>query len=153
MTGFRMSFRTEVIQQLRTSTRTSAATALFEDVDASLRVLDTHCLVAANRARVYHHKVPGSRDAERTLGEMYILNRGYVLSKHKPLGRRIVSDAYLFCFYKSSATAWACGRGSAATGSGAPSPSTGRSPSSSPPRPNSSRPSTATCASGASASD
>ena len=44
--------------------------------------------------------MPGSRDAERTLGAMHILNRGYVLSKHKPLGRRIVSAAYLFCFYK-----------------------------------------------------
>jgi glycosyltransferase involved in cell wall biosynthesis len=99
MTGFRMSFRTEVIRRLRFDENLGRY-ALFEDVDASLRVLDTHCLVAANRARVYHHKVPGSRDAERTLGAMHILNRGYVLSKHKPLGRRIVSDAYLFCFYK-----------------------------------------------------
>ena len=99
MTGFRMSFRTEVIRRLRFDENLGRY-SLFEDVDASLRVLDSHCLVAANRARVYHHKVPGSRDAERTLGAMHILNRGYVLSKHKPLERRIVSGAYLFCFYK-----------------------------------------------------
>ena len=47
--------------------------------------ITTRCPVAARRAdaRCHAHLV-----------------RGYVLSKHKPLGRRIVSDAYLFCLYK-----------------------------------------------------
>jgi glycosyltransferase involved in cell wall biosynthesis len=99
MTGFRMSFRTEVIRRLRFDEGLGRY-ALFEDVDASLRTLDSHCLVAATGARVYHHKAPGRRDAERTLGAMHILNRGYILSKHQPLDRRLRSEAYLFSFYK-----------------------------------------------------
>ena len=31
---------------------------------------------------------------------MQILNRAYVLSKRQPLGRGLISRAYLFCFYK-----------------------------------------------------
>ena len=99
MTGFRMSFRTELIRRTPFD-EDLGRYALFEDVDLSLRVLDSACLVAALSARVYHHKVPGRRDAERALGVMQILNRGYVLSKHQPLGRSLRSSAYLFCFYK-----------------------------------------------------
>ncbi len=99
MTGFRMSFRTDLIRR-GPFDEDLGRYALFEDVDASLRTLDSACLVAAHGARVYHHKVPGRRDAERALGVMQILNRAYVLSKHQPLGRDIVSRAYLFCFYK-----------------------------------------------------
>lgn len=99
MTGFRMSFRTELIRRAPFD-EDLGRYALFEDVDASLRILDSHCLVGARRALVYHHKVPGRRDAERALGVMQILNRAYVLSKHQPLGRGLISRAYLFCFYK-----------------------------------------------------
>lgn len=99
MTGFRMSFRTELIRRLRFD-EDLGRYSLFEDADASLRVLDGQCLVVARDALFYHHKVPGRRDAERALGVMQILNRGYVLSKHQPLGRDLVSRAYLFCFYK-----------------------------------------------------
>lgn len=99
MTGFRMSFRTEVIRRVRFD-ESLGRYALFEDVDASLRTLDSHAIVAARRAPVYHHKMPGRRDAERAIGAMQILNRGYVLSKHRPLGGRLVSEAYLFSLYK-----------------------------------------------------
>ena len=99
MTGFRMSFRTELIRRLRFD-EDLGRYALFEDVDASLRALDSHCLVAARRARVYHHKVPGKRDGERAFGAMHVLNRGYVVAKHQPLGARLTSETYLFCLYK-----------------------------------------------------
>ncbi len=99
MTGFRMSFRTALIRR-GPFDENLGRYALFEDVDVSLRVLDSACLVGALGARVYHHKVPGRRDAERALGAMQMLNRAYVLCKHQPLGRDLVSRAYLFCFYK-----------------------------------------------------
>ena len=99
MTGFRMSFRTGLIRRLRFDEGLGRY-ALFEDADALLRVLDTHCLVAAAKARIYHHKVPGRRDAERAFGAMHVLNRGYVLAKHQPLGARLTAETYLFCLYK-----------------------------------------------------
>ena len=44
MTGFRMSFRTELIRRAPFD-EDLGRYALFEDVDASLRMLDSHCLV------------------------------------------------------------------------------------------------------------
>lgn len=82
MTGFRMSYRTEVIRRLRFDEELGRY-ALFEDIDASLRVLDTHCLAAAQDAYIYHHKAPERRDGGQALGAMHILNRAYVLAKDR----------------------------------------------------------------------
>lgn len=104
MTGFRMSYRTEVIRRLGFDEGLGRY-ALFEDVDASLRVLDSHCLVAALDASIYHHKAPERRDAGRAMGTMHILNRAYVLAKDRTedpgAWARIRGQAGRFAAYKT----------------------------------------------------
>ena len=81
MTGFRMSFRTNVIRASGFD-ETLGGYALCEDVDASFQVLKTHLLVGARNAKIFHYKVPTSRGSGRVLGAMHILNRAYVLKRH-----------------------------------------------------------------------
>ena len=64
MTGFRMSFRTEVVRAVGFDEALKRY-AVFEDVDASFRVLKTHVLVGARNAEIYHHKAPSRRGCMR----------------------------------------------------------------------------------------
>lgn len=104
MTGFRMSFRTEVIRALQFDEGLGRY-ALFEDIDASLRTLDNFCVVAATQAFIYHLKAPERRDAGRAMGVMHILNRAYVLAKDRSDNprewARIQSEARRFAGYKT----------------------------------------------------
>jgi glycosyltransferase involved in cell wall biosynthesis len=78
MTGFRMSFRTEIVRRVGFNENLGRY-ALYEDVDAGLGVLrGGHDLVAALDARIYHHKAPENRAAGRQMGVITILNRAYV---------------------------------------------------------------------------
>lgn len=78
MTGFRMSFRTDVIRKVGFNENLGRY-ALYEDVDAGLGVLrGGHSLVAAREAQIYHHKAPETRAAGRQMGVINILNRAYV---------------------------------------------------------------------------
>jgi glycosyltransferase involved in cell wall biosynthesis len=104
MTGFRMSYRTEVIRRLRFDEGLGRY-ALFEDIDASLRVLDTHCLAAASDAWIYHHKAPERRDGGQAMGAMHILNRAYVLTKDRTADSKawamICGEARRYAGYKT----------------------------------------------------
>ncbi|OWJ84105.1 hypothetical protein CDV52_09490 [Haematobacter missouriensis] len=104
MTGFRMSFRTDLIRRLGFDEGLGRY-ALFEDIDASLRILDSHCLVAAEDAFIYHHKAPERRDSGRAMGAMHILNRAYVLAKDRVSDpadwARVQEDAKRFATYKT----------------------------------------------------
>ena len=78
MTGFRMSFRSSVIQQVGFNENLGRY-ALYEDIDAGLRVLaNGYSLVAARNASIYHHKAPERRTGGRQMGVINILNRAYV---------------------------------------------------------------------------
>lgn len=77
MTGFRMSFRTDEIRHVGFD-ETLGGYALCEDIDASLAVMDKGLVVAAKRAKIYHHKYPGSRSAGRTMGAIEVMNPLYV---------------------------------------------------------------------------
>jgi GT2 family glycosyltransferase len=78
MTGFRMSFRTDVVRRVGFNENLGRY-ALYEDVDAGLGVLrGGHDLVAAKSAQIYHHKAPETRTAGRQMGVINILNRAYV---------------------------------------------------------------------------
>ena len=79
MTGFRMSFRTELIRR-RGFNEHLGRYALCEDIDAGFGILQSHLLVGARNAQIYHHKAPERRAGGRALGAMHILNRGYVLA-------------------------------------------------------------------------
>jgi GT2 family glycosyltransferase len=81
MTGFRMSFRRTAIAEdgfdeiLRKY-------GWFEDIDASYTAMRNGFVVAANRARIYHHRTAARRDDGYRMGMWAILNRGYVVMKH-----------------------------------------------------------------------
>ena len=81
MTGFRMSFRTDLIRQ-QGFDETLGRYALFEDTDASFKILKSHLLIGARRAQIYHYKAPAKRDNGYSMGAMQILNRAYVLALH-----------------------------------------------------------------------
>jgi glycosyltransferase involved in cell wall biosynthesis len=81
MTGFRMSFRANVIKQYGFN-ESLGRYALFEDIDASFSVMKNNFVVAAKNARIFHYKSPENRDSGRTLGILHILNRAYVVCRH-----------------------------------------------------------------------
>ncbi len=86
MTGFRMSFRTDAIRAAPFDENLSSY-SLFEDACASFAVMASGRMVlAARKARVYHHRFPGKRGNGRTLGALQILNRAYAVALHSPPG-------------------------------------------------------------------
>jgi GT2 family glycosyltransferase len=96
MTGFRMSFRTDVIRACPFDENLSSY-SLFEDVEASFAVMSTGRMVlGARRARVYHHRFPGKRGNGRTLGAIQILNRAYVIARRAPVGHPARAALYPF---------------------------------------------------------
>jgi hypothetical protein len=85
MTGFRMTFRTQVIRACPFDELLDTY-ALYEDRDASLGALDQGFLVCATRAKVYHHRVPSLRTSGFKWGVIQVLNRAYVVYKHTDPG-------------------------------------------------------------------
>lgn len=81
MTGFRMSFRSDIVCRTRFD-ETLSGYALDEDVEASFAAARHGLLVGALGARIYHHRFPGGRGDARALGATTILNRVYVMLKH-----------------------------------------------------------------------
>jgi glycosyltransferase involved in cell wall biosynthesis len=80
MTGYRMSFRTEVIRA-NPFDENLKFYSVVEDLDASLAAMRHGCLVGARNARIYHHKFPSGRGDPYYLGVVRILNRSYVVLK------------------------------------------------------------------------
>jgi hypothetical protein len=99
MTGYRMSFRTDVIRRTGFD-ELLGRYALFEDADACLQVTRTKFLVLACNARIHHYRSPEARDTGRAMGVMQILNRAYVLAKHDALNEAIARDLYRYSKYK-----------------------------------------------------
>jgi glycosyltransferase involved in cell wall biosynthesis len=99
ITGFRMSFRTDLIKRIGFD-EVLGRYALFEDHDACMGVLASHCIVTANRARVFHHRLPQQRADGVELGVMHVLNRAYILSKHAPAASSVRSALTRFAYYK-----------------------------------------------------
>lgn len=80
MTGYRMSFRAEVIKQIRFD-ETLKNYALHEDTDASFRAMRMGYLIGARNARIYHHRFPGKRADSYLMGVMQVMNRSYICEK------------------------------------------------------------------------
>ncbi len=98
MTGFQMSFRTEIIRQCGFDERLGRY-SLMEDRDASLYALAERLIVRAEGAKVYHFRMPGKRTDDFEWGVINILNRAYIVAKHAPLGspaRRMLRRYSLF---------------------------------------------------------
>jgi len=81
MGGYRMSFRTAAIRA-EGFEEMFEGYGLFEDIDAGFAMARHGALVGARRARIHHHKFPGSRAGGFTLGARQVLNRAYVVLRH-----------------------------------------------------------------------
>lgn len=79
--GFRMSFRSEVIKQIGGFDERLTNYGLYEDQDAALGSLATHCNVLARSARVFHYSFPGGRYGGFENGVTTVLNRTYIICK------------------------------------------------------------------------
>ncbi|KFI27009.1 hypothetical protein CN97_02045 [Haematobacter massiliensis] len=86
MTGYLMSFRTAAIRPSGFE-EAFAGYGLFEDIDASFQAMRFGALVAARRARVYHHRAPAGRPDPYHHAAMSILNRGLIFAKQFGSGR------------------------------------------------------------------
>jgi GT2 family glycosyltransferase len=99
MTGFRMSFRTEVIRQ-RGFDENLGRYALFEDTDASFGILESHLLIGARTAQISHPKAPARRANGRAMGAMQILNRAYVVARTGQTDRKMRALHRRYSLYK-----------------------------------------------------
>lgn len=99
MTGFRMSFRTDLIRQSGFNEQLGSY-ALFEDVDACFGILRSHLLVGARQAQIYHHKAPARRANGRAMGAMQLLNRAYVLARARETDAHMIHLMRRFARYK-----------------------------------------------------
>jgi GT2 family glycosyltransferase len=81
LTGYRMSFRTEVIKA-EGFDETFGGYSLFEDTDASWAVARHGCLIGARKGKIYHHRFPSGRSNPYGLGAMSIANLAYLMAKH-----------------------------------------------------------------------
>lgn len=99
MTGFRMSFRTDLIRRTGFNEHLGRY-ALGEDIDAGFGILRDHLLVGARNAQIYHHKAPDRRANGRALGAMHILNRAYILARAGETDDRLRAMQSRFALYK-----------------------------------------------------
>lgn len=99
MTGFRMSFRTELIRRTGFNEYLGRY-ALCEDIDAGFGILRDHLLIGARNAQIYHHKAPARRANGRAMGAMHILNRAYVLACAQENDARMLAMMRRFSLYK-----------------------------------------------------
>lgn len=85
--GYRMTFRTEVLRELRFDPTLGSRVgyATHEDIDIGLRVLASGSLVAAApRSLVFHCVAPGARAAGFDYGFFHVLNYLYICAKVMP---------------------------------------------------------------------
>jgi glycosyltransferase involved in cell wall biosynthesis len=99
MTGYRMTFRTDVIQRLRFD-EVLTRYCLFEDRDASFSAWRTGAVVATSKSRIYHHRSPEKRDAGRRMGVEQLLNQAYLIAKHTSRDHPARSSVQRFARYK-----------------------------------------------------
>lgn len=91
MTGFRMSFRREVIAATGFD-ETLPGYALLEDIDASLTAARSGLLVGALDAKIFHYRFPGGRGDMFAWGFFSVFNRSYVVQKHLNSGHFSVEE-------------------------------------------------------------
>jgi len=99
MTGFRMSFRTEVIREFGFP-EDMGHYSIIEDIDASFNAWKRGAVVAARNAQVFHYKSPERRAGGKRLGVMQILNKAFVVAKFTPPGDPARAAMRRFARYK-----------------------------------------------------
>ena len=100
MTGFRMTFRTDVIRKIQFDPILRRY-SLFEDRDASLGAWSQGAVVAALDAKIFHFRSPENRDNGRRMGVQQLLNLAYVTAKHSAPGDISRARLQRFARYKT----------------------------------------------------
>jgi glycosyltransferase involved in cell wall biosynthesis len=100
MTGFRMSFRTEIVREFGFEERFTNY-ALFDDVDASFGAWKRGTVVAARQARVFHYRSPERRANGRRLGAQQLLAEAFIIAKHTEPGHPARRAMMRFARYKA----------------------------------------------------
>ncbi len=111
ITGFRMSFRTDVVRQVGFDETLgyAAGYSYHEDFDVSLAIERLgYALVSAERAKVCHYKFPGKRSKGYSYGFCSIANSVYIVRKHIRQDTHIYSDLERYLKYKVSLYALRC---------------------------------------------
>lgn len=99
MTGFRMSFRTAVLRKTGFDLHFTNY-AIFDDIDASFGAWKSGAVVAATKAKVYHHRSPERRLGGWRIGARQLLDKAYVVAKHTPIGSSGRACMRRFALYK-----------------------------------------------------
>ncbi len=99
MTGFRMSFRSNIIRSVKFDEKLTRY-SLFEDIDASFGAWKLGWVVGARRAKIYHFRSPEKRDGGFRLGAQQLLNKAYVIYKHSSPGDLARFKLNRFASYK-----------------------------------------------------
>ena len=105
ITGFRMSFRTDVVRQVGFDETLGygGGYAYHEDFDLSLAIERLgYALVSAERAKVCHYTFPGKRAKGYTYGFCSIANTIYVCKKHIGTDVSIYRDLDRYLKYKTA---------------------------------------------------
>ena len=100
VTGYRMSFRTEVIRELGGFDERLGTYGLYEDFDASIGCLQKHHNVLAGRSKCFHYRVPSKRVSASEFGIMAILNRTYITCKYSLPRSTTRSKLIRYLYYK-----------------------------------------------------
>ena len=100
ITGFKMSFRTDVISKegFDEDLGMYVGWAYAEDMDACLNVAKKYLLVGARNARVHHYKYPATRVSGTKAGFIMFLNDLYVTLKHDGATLNVVK--YVLRYWK-----------------------------------------------------
>jgi GT2 family glycosyltransferase len=100
VSGYRMSFRTDLIRKLGGFDERLGRYGMFEDKDVSIGALNEHMNVCAKRASIFHYRQPDQRVDGAEFGMMAILNRTYVVCKHAPPGSMVRRTVSRYLYYK-----------------------------------------------------
>jgi len=100
MTGFRMTFRTDVIQRFKFDINLTRY-SLFEDRAASYKAWQMGAVVGARNAKIYHYRSPEKRDNGRRMGAQQLLNLAYVIASNSPVGHPARRALRRFGTYKT----------------------------------------------------
>lgn len=100
MTGFRMSFRTEIIRRFGFD-EIFQNYCLFEDIDASFAAWKVGGVVAALKAQIYHYRSPERRANGFRMGFDHLMNKAYVVAKHTERDHVVRRSFPIFATYKT----------------------------------------------------
>lgn len=103
MSGFRMSFRTEIIRECGFDEDFCIYTGYssYGDIMPSFHVLQERLLVGAHDALVYHYKYPGQRTSGFKFGFFTQLNRAYLICRFSPPDSTARKALKKFAIYKA----------------------------------------------------